>query len=81
MTVNNQSTTERKVLDNYYTCSVGFVHWDTFDVVILSIEDLEAQSVLTGVKKDWASLLVSLLRRSFGMSLESRGEFGEFSMK
>jgi hypothetical protein len=62
------STTKRKVLDNYYTYSVGFVHWENFASDV-SVEDLEEQASLT--QGSWASLLVKVVKRSFGMGLLS----------
>jgi hypothetical protein len=67
----NISTTKREVLDNYYTCSVGFVNWVDF-ASENAVQDLEAQASLPEERRTWASLLVRLLKRSFGMSLEPR---------
>jgi hypothetical protein len=67
----NISTTKREVLDNYYTCSVGFVNWVDFASENV-VQDLEAQASLPEERRTWASLLVRLLKRSFGMSLEPR---------
>jgi hypothetical protein len=44
------------------------------------IKDLEAQASLTRGRRDWPSLLVRLLKRSFGMSLRNPGEIAELAL-
>jgi hypothetical protein len=72
----NVSTTKRKVLDNYYTYSVGFGHWENF-VSDVQIEDLEAQASLTEVYDSWATMVSTLLQRSFWMTIKRPGEILE----
>jgi hypothetical protein len=42
--IGNVSTTKRKVLDKYYTYSVGFKYWEDFTEEVSS-KDLEGQAV------------------------------------
>jgi hypothetical protein len=75
----NVSTTKRQVLGNYYTYSVGFEYWETFASDI-NIKDLDAEASLTKGSKNWALLLVKLLKFSFAMSLKRPGEIAELAM-
>jgi hypothetical protein len=75
----NVSTTKRKVLDNYYTYSVGFEYWENF-VEDVRFEDLDKEAILTKGSRNWATLLVKLLKRSFGMGLKQAGEIAELAV-